>query len=161
MSATAAHLRHLDDAWSHRWEGLGPTLDGVTEEEAAWQAPCYAAEPREDGWPPPGTIAWQVAHVAHCKSYYAAMLRRVGGTERPPVTPWTHVGTFDGLRRVLDAARVEERDAVASLADGDLGRPVPNGMTAAEFVAMCVRHTTWHAAQIAVARRLYRTRGER
>jgi uncharacterized damage-inducible protein DinB len=158
MTAAAVHLRHLDDAWSHRWEGLREALAGMTEEEASWQAPCYAAEPREEGWPPPGTIAWQIAHVAHCKRYYAAMLHRLGATERPPEVPWSPPATLAGLLGALEAAHGAERDAVAALTDADLPRRAPNGMTASEFVAMCVRHATWHAAQIAVARRLFRTR---
>jgi len=87
------------------------------------------------------------------------MLRSVGTKERPAEVPWMPAATFAEVLAALEAAHADERAAVASLGEDDLARTVPNGMTAAEFVAMCVRHTTWHAAQIAVARRLFRTRG--
>ena len=63
VTGVETYLRQLDDAWEHKWESLRAVLDGVSEEEAAWQPPCYAAEEREEGWPPPGTIRWQVAHI--------------------------------------------------------------------------------------------------
>ena len=156
MSEIAAYLHQLDQARSHAFESIDSALDGVGEDEAFWQAPCYAAEEREEGWPPPGSVAWQVAHLAHCKRYYAACFRQAGATERPPVTPWTPCETFAELRAALDAAHSEQRDAIASLGDDGLDLAAGNDMSFREFLAMCVRHDTWHASQIAVARRLHK-----
>lgn len=158
MSQLDAYLHQFDQARSHSFESLDSALAGVTEDEAFWQAPCYAADEREDGWPPPGSIAWQVAHLAHCKRHYAAYFRRAGETERPPVTPWTPCATLAELLAALDAAHVEQRAAIASLGEDGLDLSAGNDMSFREFLSMCVRHDTWHASQIAVARRLYRTR---
>ena len=153
-----AHLLQLDHAWEHVWESLTAALDGVTQEEAFWQAPCYAGEEREEGWPPPGTIAWQLAHVTHCKRYYAAMCRQAGAPGPPDVVPWTPCATLAELRAAVAGAHAEERAAIAALGDERLGLTAGNGIPFREFVAGCVRHVTWHASQIAVARRLYRAR---
>ena len=45
-------------------DALEPDFRGVSEDEAFWPAPAYRAEAPEAGWPNPGTIAWQVAHLA-------------------------------------------------------------------------------------------------
>ena len=78
-------------------------VDGVTEEEAAWQAACYAADDREEGWPAPGTVAWQAAHVAHCKRYYTRILERVGEADPPEAEPWTPLATYAEIRAALAA----------------------------------------------------------
>lgn len=158
MPELAAYLHQLDQAWAHAYESVTSALDGVTDDEAFWQAPCYVGEAREEGWPEPGTIAWQVAHLAHCKRHYAAHCRRAGAGERPPVTPWEPRASFAGLRAALAAAHAEQREAIAGLGDEGLDLTAGNGMPFREFLAMCVRHDTWHAAQIAVGRRLWRTR---
>jgi uncharacterized damage-inducible protein DinB len=143
-------LLQLDGAWQHRWESLAPLLDGITEEEARWQAPCYRMEPEEQ--PKAGTIHGQVEHLIRCKREYTAAIRRVPpGRHAPAATFRESVG------RLLEAHRAE-REAIASLADGDLDLPAEGGMSVAEFLASIIRHDIWHAAQIAVARRLWRTR---
>ena len=159
MNAVAVYLRQLDDAWAHRWESLTAVLEGVTEKEADWQAPAYAAEDREEGWPAPGTVRWQVAHIAHCKRYYTKFIRAPGVSERPPAEPRTPLATFAAEVGALEEAHAAQRTALAALRDADLEEPVGNGMPMAEFLAMAIRHDAWHGAQIAVARRLYRHRG--
>ena len=59
---------------------------------------------------------------------------------------------------LLDELMDQARLADPGLADEQLEAPLPNGMSVMEFLAMCVRHDTWHAGQIAVARRLWRQR---
>ncbi|MGH7162891.1 MAG: DinB family protein [Planctomycetota bacterium] len=159
MSAIEAFLRQLDDAWGHAWESLESVLAGVGEEEAAWQAPCYRAEPREDGWPAPGTIRWQVAHLAHCKMHYTAILRERKRGESPPAPPWPPSPSWADDLRALEGAHAEQRDAVRAIPDGDLGMTVGAKMPLAAFLAMIARHDSWHGGQLALARRLYRTRG--
>jgi len=147
-------LRQFDDAFGHSFESLKSALEGVSEADAFRQPSAYAAEERADGWPPPGSIAWQVAHVVDCKRYYADRLRAIGSGEPFVDRPWTPCTGFDELRRSLDAAHAEQREALAAFADDDLDRSAGEGMTAGEFAAMTIRHDTWHASQIAVARRL-------
>jgi hypothetical protein len=159
MNATDAFLRQLDDTWSHRWESLCSALDGVTEEEAAWQAPSYADEEREDGWPAPGTIAWQAAHVAHCKRYYTELVAQRGDAPgRPPLPERSACTSFAAIRAELESAHAAQRAGIAALSEADYGLRCGNGMPLSEFLAMAIRHDAWHAAQIVVVRRLFRTR---
>lgn len=159
MTAVAAYLQQLDQAWSHKWESLRGVLDGVTEEEAAWQAPCYASEPPEEGWPLPGTIRWQVAHLAHCKRYYAACVRARGAPGRPPDPVRAPTASFAEDLRALEAAHADQRAAIAECGDTDLDTKVNGAAPLSEFLASTIRHDTWHGGQIAVARRLWRRRG--
>ena len=159
MRAVDAFLLHFDQAWDHKWESLTQTLVGVGPAEADWQAPCYADVEREAGWPLAGTVHWQVAHIAHCKRYYALMLTQRDRSGRPPESPRAPNLTWAQEVVELQAAHAAQRAAIAGLSDADLEARVGNAMGVGEFVAMCTRHDAWHAAQIAVARRLYRTRG--
>jgi hypothetical protein len=158
MSELTAYLRQFDDSWSHYCESLCDVLAGVTEEEAFFQAPCYAADPAEGDWPAPGTIAWQVAHLVHCKRHYTECLRRAGAEERPPVTAWASLDTFAEMRTLLDSVHAQQRAVLAAFSDARLDLVAGNGMPFREFLSMSIRHDAWHGAQIAVARRLYRTR---
>lgn len=148
----------LDAAWSHRWESVVGALEGVTDDEAAWQAPCYRAEEREEDFPAPGTILWQVAHIAHCKRYYARVLRARNGNEMPSVEPRVACRGLGEEVAAMENAHRAQVAGIRALADADLDGRTPNGMTIPEFLAHQVRHDVWHASQIAVARRLYRTR---
>jgi len=159
MSAVEAFLQMLDDAWSDDWESVGSSLREVTEAEAEWQHPAYRDCAREPDWPPPGSVRWQVAHLASCKSYYARVIEgRKAGTEArfPPRVPLPSLALE---LEALDAAHAEERRAFASVRDEDLGAEVAERMTLSAFLALAVRHDSWHAGQIAVARRLFRNRG--
>jgi uncharacterized damage-inducible protein DinB len=159
MSEIAAYLRQFDDAWSHSYESVHYALGGVTEDEAFYQAPCYAAEEHEEGWPAPGTIAWQVAHLTHCKRHYTNYFVQAGAPDRPEVESWTPVETFAEMRALLEAAHAAQRAEMAAFTDEQLDLTAGNGMPFREFLAMSIRHDTWHGAQIAVARRLFRSRG--
>ena len=57
---------------------------------------------------------------------------------------------------VLEAV-VSDVDVVIEAVDEDLALKCPNGMSVSEFMAGTIRHDTWHASQVAVARRLFRT----
>lgn len=158
VRAVDALLLAFDHAWEHRWESLSTALDGVGPEEAGWQSPAYAEVEPEAGWPLPGTIHWQVAHVAHCKRHYADCLLQRERAGRPPEPPFVPGRGWDGTLAELRAAHARQREAIAALADAELDTRVGNAMSVAEFVAMTTRHDAWHASQIALARRLYRTR---
>jgi len=151
MNAIDTFLLALDNAWTHDWESLMPVLKGVTEEEAAWQAPCYRHEPRIPGAPPPGSIRWQVVHVAECKASYT--LRLCGDREAPsPDVPPLATTSFTQDLAALREAHRAEREEIAAISDAELTPKL------AEFLAGIIRHDTWHGGQIAVARRLWRTR---
>ena len=152
MRTVDAFLLFLDNAWEHDWESLMSALAGVTEEEARWQAPCYADAPASDSTHAPGTIRWQVTHLAHCKREYTARL--LGDREaRSPALPEHVTASYEEDLADLQRAHVEERAAIAALEDQEITPDV------ADFLTNIIRHDTWHGGQIALARRLYRARG--
>jgi len=152
MRSVDAFLLSLDNAWEHDWESLMSVLAGVTEEEAGWQAPCYATEPRSDAAPPPGSIRWQVTHLAFYKREYTAQL--LGDEEAPsPELPERSTATYEEDLADLRRAHLAERAAMAALGDDDLTPDM------ADFLTNIIRHDVWHGGQIALARRLFRTRG--
>jgi uncharacterized damage-inducible protein DinB len=153
-------LQTVDDAFGHPWESVSAALEGLTEAEACWQPPAYASEPVERDWPLPGTIAWHVAHLAHCKRYYTRIIEARGSSGTPAVEPRSPLGALEDELTALREAHARQRAAVAALAPGDLAVEVgeQRRMSLAEFLAMTTRHDVWHAAQIAVVRRLHRTR---
>lgn len=154
-TALDVFLLQFDVAWGHPFESITSALDGVSDAEAAWQAPCYRNEKREEGWPPPGTIRWQVCHLAHCKGHYTDILLRAGESEPPDVVPWTLRSSFADERAALEEVHARQREALVGLGDDRLDVIAGNQMPFREFVSMFIRHDSWHAGQIAVARRLY------
>ncbi len=159
MAVIQTLLAQMRDAWAQRWESIESALAGVTPEEADYQAPCYRDEPPEEGWPPPGTIRWQVAHLTRCKRHFGECVRRRGRGPAPEPGPRTPTASFERELAELRAAHEAQCAAIAECADADLGLPTGHGSTLEGFLAMSVRHDVWHAAQIVVARRLWRTRG--
>jgi hypothetical protein len=99
-----------------------------------------------------------VAHIAHCKRHYAEVLTQRDRSGRPPAPPRPPDLDWASERAELEAAHAAQRAAIAALTDADLEARVGDAMSVVEFVAMVTRHDAWHASQIAVARRLYRTR---
>ena len=156
--AITSLLAQFDDTWNYKWESLMDILEGVDEAEAQWQASCYADAEEEDGWPAKGSIAWQVAHLAHCKLHYTAYLRERGANERPTPPTYEPAADFAALRARLAQTHADQRAAMTTIANNELSLPMANGMDLAEFLRMTIRHDAWHGAQIAVARRLYRAR---
>ena len=65
---------------------------------------------------------------------------------------------FETEVKALRAAHTAQREALAALTAADLEMQAGNQMPMPEFLAMMIRHDSWHAAQAAVARRLWRTR---
>lgn len=148
------HVAHLEDASDHEFESLRSVLEGVSEEEAAWQAPCYSAE--NDEWPGlrTGSIHWHVWHLADCKRVYAASYRNDSGAVEVP-EPLPQFGAE--WRRLVEEHHEQVR-ALSSLTDEDLDRSDGQGPPLGKQVAAHVRHDAWHGGQIALIRRLYRTR---
>jgi hypothetical protein len=73
--------------------------------------------------PRPGTILWQIAHLAHSADHYAAILRRRPAREEPQ-TPPPAAATLSGLRERMNRVHAELRAEVAALSDDDCARPV-------------------------------------
>jgi len=146
MTVVESILVHLDNAWNHDWDSLQTVLAGLTDAEASWQAPSYAEEGAEAG-----TIRWQIAHIADCKRAYTA---RIQGdiAARTPDVPVPASADLAGDLEELRNAHEAQREAIAGMTDDQM-TPV-----AVDFLANTIRHDIWHAGQIAIARRLWRTR---
>ena len=155
MDAVRAMVEALDDAWSHRWESLQGALADLGDAEADHQPAAWRDEPREEGWPLPGTVRWQIAHVAHCKRHYADIAKGLG---EPAPEPRERVAlaTLADELQALAAAHAEEREAFAGLRDADLDVEAGGNMPMREFLAMAIRHDSWHASQIVLLRRMAR-----
>jgi hypothetical protein len=76
------------------------------------------------------------------------------------VQPQTAAPEPTGLQELLAAlvrSRSEFRISIAALDDSNLDEPCFEDMNVENFLRMAIRHDTWHAAQIVIARRLHRT----
>jgi hypothetical protein len=155
MSAKDELLRMFDDAWGHPDESLLTALDKLTVDEAQWQHAAYAAERAFPSMPPPGTVLWQIAHLEHSARHYAELIRQRPLSEEP-ITPPPSTHILEDLLTALHQAHAHFREVIAELAENDVNQPCARGMNVAEFIRMAVRHSTWHASQIATVRRLYR-----
>ena len=153
-------LLTMSHAWDHPWESLRGVLDGVTEEEAAFSAEAYRDLWSDDSVPRAGSIHAQVNHLTGCKLYYISVIPHVLGEgtalrEDDRVAPEP---TFAAEFARLEEVRAREFDQLATLTEDDLDRTTPGGTSLLEFIAATIRHDSWHAGQIAVARRLFRSR---
>ena len=155
MNAIDLILHTYDDSWSHAWESVDSVLQGITDEEAAWQSPAYRDETPQSGLPLPGTILWHIAHVEHCARMYAGVLRTRPVDAYPDLPPPSPL-TLSELVPAMEAARNELREAIASLKEDHLEETCIGQQSVAEFLGNILRHHTWHGGEIAVARRLYR-----
>jgi uncharacterized damage-inducible protein DinB len=162
-SSVQLFLQSFDDAWSHKLESILAVLKDVTPDESIWQHPAYAGEKHMLGLPAPGTVLWQIAHLEHCARHYAQIVR-VRPVSEEPKTPSPSASNLPELLVALDRAHHELREVITELSDTDLngacvlGHSIHSGMSISEFLRMTIRHNSWHAGQMAVARRLYRER---
>lgn len=157
MSGHDQLLRMYDETWDRPDESVRTALKGVTPAEAKWQHPAYAREEQMPGMPAPGTILWQIAHLAHSARHYAEILRH-GPVSEEPRTPPPPASTLSGLRANMQRDHAALRAEIAGLSESDLRQLCTRGTKVGEFLRMVIRHDTWHAGQIVVIRRLYRTR---
>ena len=138
------------------WECLQSGLEGLTAEAASWQSPAYRSEPPKAGWPLPGSIHWHLAHLTHCHTEYQQLiLARPRALPEPETVPGSsHAALLSGLSQAHEALRA----SVCGLVDEDLQDPVGEDQPLFRFITMAICHDTWHASQIALARRLWNTR---
>lgn len=156
MSRMDLLLTQLENAWSHKWESVQRALADVGEAQADWQPPCYVGEAREEGWPAPGSIRWQVAHMAVCMRHYNQMI--LLKPEKPAVADYRARKAFLEDVHALRTAHEALSATVSGLGEDELDETVSNGQTVAEFLGHCIAHLTWHSAQIMVARRMWNHR---
>jgi hypothetical protein len=145
----------FDDAWGHADESLLTALDKLTADEAQWQHAAYAVVPAFPSMPPPGTVLWQIAHLEHSARHYAEIIRQRPLSEEPITAP-PSTCILEDLLTALYQAHAHFREVIAELPENGVDQPCVRGMNVAEFTRMAVRHSTWHASQIATVRRLYR-----
>ena len=156
MTRKEEMLAAFEDAWSYKWESLESVLDGITEEEAAYQHSVYSEAEREEGYPLAGTIMWHLVHLAHCYRHYAnAIERRLTPHEELPVPNADSLAeAISNLKRY----RAQLRNAIVSVPEDQLDDEVFGYDTVAHLVRLTVRHDAWHGSQIAVVKRMYRMR---
>jgi hypothetical protein len=131
-------------------------LAGVSVAEAEWQHAAYARE-ESRGLASPGTIAWHLSHLEQCPRRYVEILRRrpVQSTPHVPALP---TYSYPEIILTLQGSRATLRREIASIADAELDTPCRGDMSLRDFVLMITRHEAWHAGQIVVVRRLFRSR---
>lgn len=149
-------LTSYDAAWSREWESLQSVLKNLTEEESRYQHPAYAEESLEDGYPPAGSVLWYLIHLPHCYRHYVNIIRERPAKPNVPATPESN--TLEQAIANLLHDRAVLRDTIAMLTEDELDEKLYYDGTVADLVRGTVRHDAWHGGQIALARRLYRTR---
>lgn len=155
-SRIALLLRNLEQGYDHKsWHGpvLRGSLRGLSAEQAAW---------RPD---PSRHNVWELA--VHCAYWKYSVLRRLRREEevRFPIRgsnwfprPEGEVSerAWKADLQILGEIHRDLRQAVASLADGDL-ETVPEGSktTVLDLVLGVSHHDIYHAGQIQLLKRLY------
>lgn len=127
MSRTSSLAQGFRDAWSH-----------------------IATEP---GWPANGSILWHIAHLIHCQERYARVIRQWGTPVESRTADFEPLNLEPLLKR-LEVAHADLLMCIEGVNDDAL-ETTTSSMTLQEFILMSTRHDTWHAAQIAMVRRLY------
>jgi|GEM_PF-1990895 len=162
MSEIAQLLATCDENFAATYDSVLSALKGVTASESAFQHPCYAMVPADANMPPAGTILWQMAHLSVCKQMYARVLQENLGLQVPEtIEPRKHTAAI--LLHELRIAHSRLRSTIAALRDEDLSRQLPESTGYAgrvdAFIRTINRHDSWHAGQIALARRLFKNPG--
>jgi hypothetical protein len=162
QSQISVLLEAIDQLWNHRFESILGVLDGIGEEEAGWAAPfVYESIESRGVQLRPGSVHWHVNHVSGCKLNYISEIRHLLVSVSPlrETDALEPAASFAAELERLGEIHREQRELVASLDDSDLERKTTDGTPILQFVVACTRHDIWHGGQMAVARRLYRTRG--
>lgn len=149
-------LDAFDDSWRFRWESLDNKLEGLSAEEAMYQHPMYIDEPVEVEHPAAGTILWHVIHLANVYYWYHSVMRERPNTPKEINLPMAR--SLEEAVSNLRRERQEFRNYVETLTEEQLDEKHFDGRTPLLITRMMSRHDAWHTSQIAVIRRLYRTR---
>ena len=155
MNTVDLILKLYDDTWSHAWESINAALHEITEEEAAWQDPAYRDEEQQPGFPPPGSVLWHLSHIEYWTRSNLEILRKRPIESYPKVEP-SSATTLSELIAAMNQTRDDVHDEIAKLTPEDLETICLRDRTLAETIGIAIRHQSWHAGEIAMARRLYR-----
>ena len=123
---------------------------------SALSTPSYAAEPLEENYPPAGTILWHLVHLAHCYKHYVNKIEQRPKQPQDILAP--EAGSLEEALQNLKSYRLRLRDTFASLSDEAFNEPIASYRDVATFARMVIRHDGWHAGQIAVIRRIVRSK---
>ncbi len=148
-------LAAFDDAWSHKWESFEVATKDLTEEEVQFIHPAYSDVVHEDGWPKPGSILWHLVHMEYWYRYYIDCLEKPMDDRAPLPMPHAAETLAHSIEKLL-ARRKTLRNMISDIPDEGLDIQLKGSTRCGEFIRMVIRHDTYHTAQIAVARRLYR-----
>ena len=150
-------LAAFDDAWSHRGESFETATKDLSEEEAQYIHPVYADVPEEDGWPNAGSILWHLVHMEYWYRYYIDCLEKPTEEKAPLPATDSAASLAEAMQKLL-AQRKTLRNMISDIPDPGLDFSLRGRIRTGEFIRMIIRHDTYHTAQIALARRLYRNR---
>ena len=154
MTEKETLLAAFDDAWSHKWESFESATQNLTEEEVQFQHAAYSMEKQDDGWPKPGTVLWHLVHMEYWYRYYIDCLE-MPTSESPLPSPRSSSDLNDAMDQLL-STRKTLRTRISDIPNEGLDFMLRGRIRTGEFIRMMIRHDTYHTAQIAVARRLYR-----
>ena len=157
MNANDALLLSFDKALGDQWESLAQSMHDLDDDLLNWQHEAYADEPHDQGVGKPGTILWHLNHLELCHRHYLATIKAMD-LDDPPETKPAGEMNFAEVKSALERVNAELRAAIKALAPEDLAKIIRPKRDIADFIAMFTRHIVWHAAQIAVIRRLYAKR---
>jgi uncharacterized damage-inducible protein DinB len=143
------------DAWSHTWESFASVTKELTEEEVQFVHPAYSDVKQDDGWPRAGSVLWHLVHMEYWYRYYIDCLEKPT-EEKAPLPEANSASTLDEAMQRLLSTRKTLRNMITDIPDEGLDFSLRGRIRTGEFIRMIIRHDTYHTAQIAVARRLYR-----
>lgn len=149
-------LATFDETWAHRWESFALVMMDVDDEMARYQHSAYSSETDTEYNAKNGSIIWHVAHLAHCHLQYADVI--TGRPEVPAEPPFPNVDTLQAALEQITLSRAKLRSAIESVSEGELADKVCSGDTVAGYIQTFLRHDAWHFGQMAVVKRLYRSK---
>lgn len=149
-------LAAFDDAWSHQWESFELVTKDLSEVEAQFIHTAYADVIQEDGWPKAGSVLWHLVHMEYWYRYYIDCLEKPMDDRAPLPMPHAASTLAEAMEKLL-TRRKTLRNMIHDIPDEGLDISIKGRIRCGEFIRMMIRHDTYHTAQIAVARRLYRS----
>jgi uncharacterized damage-inducible protein DinB len=131
-------------------------MKDVDDEMSRYQHPAYSSDVDTEYNAKTGSIIWHIAHLAHCHLQYADVI--TGRPEVPAEPPFPNVDTLQGAVEQITLSRAKLRSAIESVSEDELTDKVCGGDSVAAYVQTILRHDAWHFGQMAVVKRLYRSK---
>jgi len=142
-------LQQLEDAWEKsEWHGFKRSLEGITEQEAAWQPPHY-----KHPWDFPGSITFIVFHVGGddlCEINQAFGDRTLTW-EALEAKFKASGGNLAAALKIAEEGHAAIQKTLEKMSDADLAQKLTIGKRewqADEFFMMLIEHHLYHAGQI-------------